>query len=116
LAQQVSKTIPLKEQCKAVLNKIAPKSNDWQLGQTKVFLRERLEIEVERLRHSGLKAVVAKIAALILGYAQRKRYLLIRKRLILLQAVYVWILSGLISCSWVIPAHAIFICTDESFV
>ena len=72
-----------------MLAKIAPTGNDWQLGQTKVFLRERLEVFVERERHNQLKAVVAKIAALILGYTQRKRYLAIRQKIIHIQAWYV---------------------------
>jgi myosin X len=89
LATSVSRTQPIKDQCKATLIKIDTKAADFQLGHTKVFLRERLEIVLERTRHSALKATVAKIAAVILGYMQRRRYLAIRRKIISIEAWFV---------------------------
>ena len=88
----------LKDQCKAVLLKIDTKGIDFQIGATKVFMRERLEVVLERHRHQQLKRMVAKIAAVILGYAQRKKYLAIRRKIITIQAWFVpW--RGYLICS-----------------
>ncbi len=85
----INKSMPVKDQCKATLLKIDTKAVDFQLGHTKVFLRERLETVLERSRHNTLKRVVAKIAAVILGYIQRTRYLAIRRKIIKIQAWFV---------------------------
>lgn len=60
--------------------------SEWQIGNTKVFLRERLEVAVEHARTKAIKATMQKIQAVILGYVERKRYQNIRRAIIVLQA------------------------------
>ena len=61
-------------QCGAVVSKYDAKRVDWQLGHTKVFLRERLELVLEKARTETM----AKIQAVILGHVERKRYRTLR--------------------------------------
>jgi myosin heavy subunit len=62
-------------------------TSNWQLGHTKVFMREALENTLEKDRHQRLKKTVQKIQAFILGHIQRKRFLAKRQACIRMQAV-----------------------------
>ncbi len=86
LAIGVNKALAEKERCGEMLKKFDGKAKDWQLGLTKVFMRESLETILERRRHEELRVTVMKIQAVILGYIQRKRYKATRASIIRLQA------------------------------
>lgn len=86
LAVGLSKSGTDGAQCGAILTKYDADKKDWQLGNTKAFMRERLETLLEKTRAEELKVTMAKIQAVILGYNQRKRYLAIRAKVIQAQA------------------------------
>lgn len=79
---------PAAELCKKIMAKFEPVAKNWQIGKSKVFMREKLEVLLETKRYTDLKKQVQKIQAVILGNMLRKRYLAIRKLLIKIQAWY----------------------------
>jgi hypothetical protein len=83
--QGINRGQPETEQSKALLRKYD--QGNWQLGHTKVFMREALENTLEKDRHRRLKSTVQKIQAFIMGCIQRKRYLKQRAAAIRMQAV-----------------------------
>ncbi|KJE90748.1 myosin-X [Capsaspora owczarzaki ATCC 30864] len=76
------------EKCKAVLRNYDPQGKDWQIGKTKVFLRESLEIVLEKKREDELAVVLRIIKSRVLGYAIRRRFLKIRRAIVLIQKNY----------------------------
>ncbi|XP_065839578.1 unconventional myosin-X-like [Oscarella lobularis] len=60
----------------------------WQLGKTKIFLRENLETLLEKEREKQLDAVARIIQAWMIGFLTRKRYLKTKQRIVVLQKVY----------------------------
>eukprot|EP00049_Salpingoeca_infusionum_P017514 m.353252 g.353252 ORF g.353252 m.353252 type:complete len:1850 (+) comp16718_c0_seq1:158-5707(+) len=86
LGTGVDKSQPTQDVCAAILKLYDETTKDWQIGKTKVFMRERLEHALEKSRHTKLKATVDRIQAVIMGYVQRKRYLATRAALIKMQA------------------------------
>jgi myosin X len=84
----INKAMGVKEQCGAMLKKFDGSAKDWQLGHTKVFMRESLETVLERTRQKELRVTVMKIQAVIVGYIARKRYKAKRKASIRLQSFF----------------------------
>ncbi|KJE96920.1 myosin 10 [Capsaspora owczarzaki ATCC 30864] len=74
-----------KARCQLVLASVDKANENWQLGTTKVFLREALEAVLEKQRQETLKAVANKIKARIMGYLQRKRFIKIRRQVVIVQ-------------------------------
>ncbi|XP_039094762.1 unconventional myosin-X isoform X2 [Hyaena hyaena] len=60
--------------CTALLQLHDPSNSEWQLGKTKVFLRESLEQKLEKRREEEVTRAAMVIRAHILGYLARKQY------------------------------------------
>uniref|UniRef100_A0A5F9CNA6 Unconventional myosin-X n=1 Tax=Oryctolagus cuniculus TaxID=9986 RepID=A0A5F9CNA6_RABIT len=60
--------------CTALLQCYDASNSEWQLGKTKVFLRESLEQKLERQREEEVTHAAVVIRAHILGYLARKQY------------------------------------------
>nr|XP_014342427.1 PREDICTED: unconventional myosin-X [Latimeria chalumnae] len=72
------KSLPLSEdvkgKCAALLHLHDSTNTEWQLGKTKVFLRESLEHKLEKQREVEVHKAALIIQAYILGYMTRKHY------------------------------------------
>ncbi|XP_045140998.1 unconventional myosin-X [Echinops telfairi] len=60
--------------CAALLQLYDASHSDWQLGKTKVFLRESLEQKLEKRREEEVTRAAMVIRAHIVGYVVRKQY------------------------------------------
>ncbi|XP_075396999.1 unconventional myosin-X [Tenrec ecaudatus] len=60
--------------CAALLQLYDASRSDWQLGKTKVFLRESLEQKLEKQREEEVTRAAMVIRAHIVGYVVRKQY------------------------------------------
>eukprot|EP00118_Oscarella_pearsei_P013163 m.102222 g.102222 ORF g.102222 m.102222 type:complete len:1858 (+) comp37156_c0_seq6:100-5673(+) len=60
----------------------------WQLGKTKVFLREHLETLLEKEREKQLESVAQIIQAWMIGYLTRKRFLKTKRSIVVIQKNY----------------------------
>lgn len=74
-----------KLRCQTVLSSIDSAGTNWQLGLTKIFLRESLEATLEKTRQQALQAVANKIKSRIMGYIQRKRFLKAKRNVVVVQ-------------------------------
>ncbi|OXU27998.1 hypothetical protein TSAR_007655 [Trichomalopsis sarcophagae] len=81
---------PNKELCRMILEKAAPKENEpqYQLGLTRVFLRESLERTLEYNRALILERAAVTVQRYTRGFLARRRFLNISRSTVLLQAVY----------------------------
>ncbi|KAM5264416.1 unconventional myosin-X [Ctenodactylus gundi] len=74
----LTRTLPLPEdvrgKCSALLQLYDAAGGEWQLGKTKVFLRESLEQKLEKRREEEVRRAAMVIRAHILGYLARKQY------------------------------------------
>uniref|UniRef100_H3B046 Myosin X n=1 Tax=Latimeria chalumnae TaxID=7897 RepID=H3B046_LATCH len=72
------KSLPLSEdvkgKCAALLHLHDSTNTEWQLGKTKVFLRESLEHKLEKQREVEVHKAALIIQAYILGYMTRKKH------------------------------------------
>lgn len=77
-----------RELCKYILEAIHCNAEEYQIGTSRVFLRENLERELEKER-SGImyKAAVA-LQRHIRGYLSRRKYALAKRSAVKLQAAY----------------------------
>ncbi|XP_071964019.1 unconventional myosin-XV-like [Antedon mediterranea] len=90
LVDQVSFRMPLHEICKQILH-TADKSlfaKDYQIGSTKVFLRERLESDLEMRRSRIVKSATLILQRYVRGYLMRKRFLNQRKAAVDIQKCF----------------------------
>ncbi|XP_019378232.1 PREDICTED: unconventional myosin-X-like [Gavialis gangeticus] len=62
--------------------------NEWQLGKTKVFLKEALEQKLEKDREEELRKAAVVIRAHILGYMARKKYRKVLASVVIIQKNY----------------------------
>ncbi|XP_041103158.1 unconventional myosin-X-like [Polyodon spathula] len=69
-------TVPedVKEKCRSLLHTYDSTSAEWQLGKTKVFLRESLEHKLENQREVEVYKAAMIIQAHVMGYMARKQY------------------------------------------
>nr|XP_010586381.2 unconventional myosin-X isoform X2 [Loxodonta africana] len=69
-------TLPedVRGKCTALLQLYDASNSEWQLGKTKVFLRESLEQKLEKRREEEVTRAAMVIRAHILGYVARKQY------------------------------------------
>ncbi|XP_020280008.1 unconventional myosin-XV isoform X2 [Pseudomyrmex gracilis] len=81
---------PNKELCRIILDKAAPKEaqSQYQLGLTRVFLRESLERALEYNRALILERAAITVQRYTRGFLARRRFLNISRSTILIQAVY----------------------------
>ncbi|PNF27702.1 hypothetical protein B7P43_G13754 [Cryptotermes secundus] len=80
---------PYRELCRVILSSCCPEAEtngDYQLGTTKVFLREWLERELERERARVVRAAAVTLQKTVRGYLARRRYRATRKAALTLQA------------------------------
>ncbi|KAJ8681733.1 hypothetical protein QAD02_017525 [Eretmocerus hayati] len=81
---------PSKELCRIILEKAAPKDahSQYQLGLTRVFLRESLERTLEYNRALILERAAVTVQRFTRGFLARRRFVNICRSTVLLQAVY----------------------------
>ncbi|XP_029046871.1 unconventional myosin-XV isoform X2 [Osmia bicornis bicornis] len=81
---------PNKELCRIILDKAAPKEaqSQYQLGLTRVFLRESLERTLEYNRALILERAAITVQRYTRGFLARRRFLNISRSTVLIQAVY----------------------------
>ncbi|XP_068984012.1 unconventional myosin-XV isoform X3 [Bombus flavifrons] len=81
---------PNKELCRIILDKAAPKDaqSQYQLGLTRVFLRESLERTLEYNRALILERAAITVQRYTRGFLARRRFLNISRSTVLIQAVY----------------------------
>jgi myosin-15 len=78
-----------RELCRVILSTCCPEAEtngDYQLGTTRVFLREWLERELERERARVVRAAAITMQKTVRGYLARRRYRTTRKAALTLQA------------------------------
>jgi myosin heavy subunit len=78
-----------RELCRVILSTCCPEAEtngDYQLGTTRVFLREWLERELERERARVVRAAAITMQKTVRGYLARRRYRATRKAALTLQA------------------------------
>eukprot|EP00118_Oscarella_pearsei_P013161 m.102210 g.102210 ORF g.102210 m.102210 type:complete len:2208 (+) comp37156_c0_seq4:160-6783(+) len=73
------------EACRNLAAKIMGKDADWQIGRTKVFLKDQEDQMLEEKRDAMLTKRVLIIQKVVRGYFQRKRYLKMRKAAVVIQ-------------------------------
>ncbi|CAB4038758.1 unconventional myosin-X-like, partial [Paramuricea clavata] len=71
-----------------LLDEIDPTRKKWKLGKTKMFLKDELEILLDKRRDKELREVAKVIKRCIIGYLARKRFLEKRAAIMLIQKVY----------------------------
>jgi myosin heavy subunit len=79
-------TKDLRADCQNLLNGLQLPKDEWQLGQTKVFLRENIRASLEDKRNSALKLVVIMLQKWWRGALARKKYNRVKKAAVSLQS------------------------------
>ncbi|XP_035383783.1 unconventional myosin-X isoform X2 [Electrophorus electricus] len=74
-----------KESCLHLLRLLDSSNAEWQLGKTKVFLRESLELRLEKKREEEVLKAAAIIQAHILGYRARRQYRQLLQSVVVIQ-------------------------------
>ncbi|XP_048223998.1 unconventional myosin-X isoform X1 [Perognathus longimembris pacificus] len=74
LMRNVALPEDIRGKCTVLLQLYDASSSEWQLGKTKVFLRESLEQKLEKRREEEVYQAAMVIQAHILGYLARKQY------------------------------------------
>ncbi|XP_069083315.1 unconventional myosin-X-like [Pleurodeles waltl] len=85
-----SKNLPeeARARCGAFLQSSEGTKKQWQLGRTKVFLKEELEQKLEKNREEKLRKAAMVIRAHVLGYRDRKRFRELQYSVITVQKHY----------------------------
>ncbi|XP_074135201.1 unconventional myosin-X [Sminthopsis crassicaudata] len=83
-------TLPedVKGKCTVLLHHYDDTNSEWQLGKTKVFLRESLEQKLEKQREEEVFQAAMVIRAHILGYLARKQYRKVLYYIVIIQKNY----------------------------
>lgn len=77
-----------RELCRSILQSVAESSSQYQLGQTKVFMRESVEQELETARARILRAAVVTMQKYTRGYLSRKRLRVAVTSAVLIQSTW----------------------------
>ncbi|XP_005386194.2 PREDICTED: unconventional myosin-X [Chinchilla lanigera] len=85
LARNLALPEDVRGRCAALLQLYDASSGEWQLGKTKVFLRESLEQKLERRREEEVTRAAMVIRAHVLGYLARKHYRQILRGVVTIQ-------------------------------
>ncbi|XP_051871794.1 unconventional myosin-X [Pristis pectinata] len=88
LMRNLSLPDDFKGKCAALLYFYDNSKTDWQLGKTKVFIRESLEHKLEKHRGVEVYKSAMIIQAHVLGYLARKQYKKIRDMIVVIQKNY----------------------------
>src|ERR1700722_17232543 len=73
--------------CENILKNLISDPDKYQFGNTKIFFRPGQVAYLEKLRSEKLRACIIKIQTTYRAYYARKRYLLIRRTTLALQAL-----------------------------
>ncbi|XP_049851037.1 unconventional myosin-XV isoform X4 [Schistocerca gregaria] len=82
----VQRGTPFRELCRVILETAASGSGDYQLGTSRVFLREGLERRLERERAEVVKKAAVTVQRHVRGWLARRRYRAIRRSAVVIQA------------------------------
>uniref|UniRef100_A0A803VKE1 Myosin X n=1 Tax=Ficedula albicollis TaxID=59894 RepID=A0A803VKE1_FICAL len=74
--------------CAGFLQTYDSSKKEWQLGKTKVFLKEALEQKLEKDREEELRKAAIVIRAHVLGYMARKKYQKVLSSVVVIQKNY----------------------------
>ncbi|XP_064290823.1 unconventional myosin-X-like isoform X3 [Passer domesticus] len=74
--------------CAGFLQTYDSSKKEWQLGKTKVFLKEALEQKLEKDREEELRKAAIVIRAHVLGYMARKKYQKVLSSVVIIQKNY----------------------------
>ncbi|XP_066258344.1 unconventional myosin-XV isoform X2 [Euwallacea similis] len=87
LLTRIPRGAPYRDLCRAILEQMPHSGTgpDYQLGATRVFLRESLERQLELRRGESLKGAAVVIQKNIRGYLARRRYKRLRKSAVTIQ-------------------------------
>uniref|UniRef100_A0A9J7Z9V1 Myosin X n=1 Tax=Cyprinus carpio carpio TaxID=630221 RepID=A0A9J7Z9V1_CYPCA len=77
-----------KGRCLLLLQQYDNSSAEWQLGKTKVFMRESLELRLEKQRETEVLKAASIIQAHILGYRARRQYRRLLQCIVVIQKNY----------------------------
>ncbi|KAJ8025311.1 Unconventional myosin-X [Holothuria leucospilota] len=77
---------PPSERCKVLLSKMDADQKLWQIGKSKVFLKEIFEMQLEGEREVHLSIAATLLKAHIRGYIARKAFKLTVKKIILVES------------------------------
>ncbi|XP_070564817.1 unconventional myosin-X-like [Ptychodera flava] len=77
-----------KEKCVSIMVKYDESKKNWQLGKTKVFLREQLEYQLEAERQEHLNRYATRIQAYVKAYVAKKKYKRIVQFIVVIQKTY----------------------------
>ncbi|XP_047476292.1 unconventional myosin-XV-like [Penaeus chinensis] len=90
---QVPRGAPSKEICRVVLDRVSRGSRTaYQLGTTKIFLREALEQTLEEERYQRLSNAVVTLQRFVRGYLARRKFRSQRRSAVIVQAmVRMWL-------------------------
>ncbi|XP_067914530.1 unconventional myosin-X [Heterodontus francisci] len=88
LMRNLSLPDDLRGKCAALLYFYDNTNTDWQLGKTKVFIRESLEHRLEKQREVEVCKAAMIIRAHVLGYQARKQYRKVLAMVVIIQKNY----------------------------
>uniref|UniRef100_A0A8D0VYN0 Unconventional myosin-X n=1 Tax=Sus scrofa TaxID=9823 RepID=A0A8D0VYN0_PIG len=88
LLRNVALPEDVRGKCTALLQLYDSSSSEWQLGKTKVFLRESLEQKLEKRREEEVTRAAMVIRAHVLGYLARKQYRKVLDCVVIIQKNY----------------------------
>ncbi|KFO24850.1 Myosin-X [Fukomys damarensis] len=85
LARNLALPEDVRGRCAALLQGYDGSGSEWQLGKTKVFLRESLEQRLEKQREEEFVQAAMVIRAYVLGYLARKHYREVLRGVVMIQ-------------------------------
>uniref|UniRef100_A0A9L0SQ26 Unconventional myosin-X n=1 Tax=Equus caballus TaxID=9796 RepID=A0A9L0SQ26_HORSE len=88
LMRNVALPEDIRGKCTALLQLYDATNSEWQLGKTKVFLRESLEQKLEKRREEEVTRAAMVIRAHVLGYLARKQYRKVLYCVVIIQKNY----------------------------
>ncbi|XP_072461565.1 unconventional myosin-X [Notamacropus eugenii] len=88
LMRNLSLPEDVKGKCAVLLHHYDDTNSEWQLGKTKVFLRESLEQKLEKQREEEVFQAAMVIRAHVLGYLARKQYRKVLYHIVIIQKNY----------------------------
>ncbi|KAH0617998.1 hypothetical protein JD844_016889 [Phrynosoma platyrhinos] len=88
LMRNLSLPEDLKGKCTTLLHLYDSTNTEWQLGKSKVFLRESLEHQLEKQREIEVDKAAMVIRAHVLGYMARKHYRKVLHYVVIIQKNY----------------------------
>ncbi|KAJ8788001.1 hypothetical protein J1605_022657 [Eschrichtius robustus] len=88
LARNMALPEDVRGKCTALLQLYDTSNSEWQLGKTKVFLRESLEQKLEKRREEEVTRAAMVIRAHVLGYLARKQYKKVLYCVVIIQKNY----------------------------